>query len=266
MKPAAGRSGATGADASFITVEGVSKTYATSDDSEVTAVAEVSCVIDAGEFVSIVGPSGCGKTTLLKMIGGLLPPTTGSIRYSGADAAPDLGMVFQDAVLLPWRTVLENILLPAEVARLDRAESEEAARRLVELVGLKGFESRYPSELSGGMQQRVSIARALLNRPKLLLMDEPFGALDAMTREQMGQELERIWAGSKATVVFITHSIPEAVLLSDRVFAMTTRPSRVAEIVDIDLPRPRSLRMAGDDKFVRYTNQIRALLLASGDL
>jgi NitT/TauT family transport system ATP-binding protein len=175
-------------------------------------------------------------------------------------------MVFQDAVLLPWRTVLENVMLPIEVAGLDRAEGEQRARELVSLVGLKGFEKRYPNELSGGMQQRASIARALINDPALLLMDEPFGALDALTRENMSLELQRIWHSSKKTVLFITHSIAESVFLSDRVLVMTARPSRVREIIDIDLPRPRTLQMTTDESFTRYVAHIRELLSATATM
>jgi NitT/TauT family transport system ATP-binding protein len=253
----------------FIDLDEVSKTYGTRSGGEVQAVESVSFSIGRGDFTSIVGPSGCGKTTLLKMIGGLLSCSGGSIRYHDIPAdrkRPELGMVFQDAVLLPWRTVLENVCLPIEVMRLERKAGEQRARELIELVGLRGFEDKYPSELSGGMQQRASIARALVNDPALLLMDEPFGALDALTRERMTLELQRIWSQSRKTVLFITHSIPEAVLLSDRVVVMTTRPSRVAEIIEIDLPRPRTLQVSSDPRFVRYAGHIRDLFSATGDL
>jgi NitT/TauT family transport system ATP-binding protein len=253
----------------FIKVEGVAKRYSSRSGSAVQAVNPVSFHIPRGEFTSIVGPSGCGKTTLLKMIGGLMPPTSGTINYEGlapGRTRPMLGMVFQDAVLLPWRTVLENVCLATEVIRLDRKVAEARARGYIELVGLKGFEDKYPSELSGGMQQRASIARALVTDPSLLLMDEPFGALDAMTREYMNEELQRIWFDTRKTVLFITHSISEAVFLSDRVIVMTKRPSQVKEIIKIDLPRPRSIRDTTSERYGHYVERIRELLSASGDL
>ncbi len=253
------------AHAPLIRLSGVAKTYPSRGGALVEAVQQVSFEIAESEFTSIVGPSGCGKSTLLNMIGGLLPVSRGNITYEGLDKGktrPPLGMVFQDAVLLPWRSVLENVMLPIEVLGLPRDRGARKALDLIELVGLKGFESRYPSELSGGMQQRASIARALVNEPKLLLMDEPFGALDALTRENMSLELQRIWQESRKTVLFITHSIAESVFLSDRVLVMTARPSRVREIIDIDLPRPRTLQMTTDPKFTRYVAHIRDLLSA----
>lgn len=253
----------------FIRLSGVAKTYPSRGGPVVDAVQEVTVDIGRSEFTSIVGPSGCGKTTLLNMIGGLLPASRGTITYTGLEAGrkrPPLGMVFQDAVLLPWRTVLENVCLPIEVLSLDQAQGEQRARQLIELVGLKGCEGRYPNELSGGMQQRASIARALVNEPKLLLMDEPFGALDALTRENMSLELQRIWSSSRKTVLFITHSIAESVFLSDRVLVMTARPSRVREIIDIDLPRPRTLEMTTSEAFSRYVAHIRGLLSATAAL
>jgi len=253
----------------FIALDGVAKTYDTRFGSQVQAVETVSFGIDRGEFVSIVGPSGCGKTTLLKMIGGLLEPSAGAITYDGLESGrkkPQLGIVFQDAVLLPWRTVLQNVCLPVEVMRRNQQQGEALARQFIELVGLKGFEDKYPNELSGGMQQRASIARALVTEPAILLMDEPFGALDALTREYMAQELQRIWSSAAKTVLFITHSISEAVFLSDRVIVMTARPSRVAEIVPIDLPRPRDLQMTTSEAFGRHVARIRKLLSATGEL
>lgn len=253
----------------FIRLAGVAKTYPSRGGPVVDAVEEVTVDIARSEFTSIVGPSGCGKTTLLNMIGGLLPVSRGRIVYEGLESGrkrPALGMVFQDAVLLPWRTVLENVCLPIEVLSLDRAQGEARALELIELVGLKGFEGRYPNELSGGMQQRASIARALVNDPKLLLMDEPFGALDALTRENMSLELQRIWSSSRKTVLFITHSIAESVFLSDRVLVMTARPSRVREIIDIELPRPRTLEMTTSEAFTRYVAHIRSLLSATAAL
>jgi len=253
----------------FITLDGVAKVYDARVGGQVLAVETVSFDVGQGEFVSIVGPSGCGKTTLLKIIGGLLEPSAGTIAYrelAPGRTKPQLGIVFQDAVLLPWRTVLQNVCLPIEVLRRDRREGETLARRLIELVGLKGFEDKYPGELSGGMQQRASIARALVTEPALLLMDEPFGALDALTREYMAQELLRIWSSAVKTVLFITHSISEAVFLSDRVIVMTARPARVAEIISIDLPRPRHIDMTTSESFGRHTARIRALLSATGEL
>ena len=252
----------------FIRVDQIAKRYGSRDGGTVDAVEAVSFEIAQGEFTSIVGPSGCGKTTLLKIIGGLLEPSSGGISYGGLEAGrkrPRLGMVFQDAVLLPWRTVLQNVSLPIEVMHLDPRAGAARARELVELVGLKGFEDKYPNELSGGMQQRASIARALVNEPSILLMDEPFGALDALTREFMAQELQRIWSSSRKTVIFITHSIAEAVFLSDRVIVMSARPSRVAEILDIDLPRPRQMHMTTGEGFGRHVARIRTLLSATGD-
>jgi NitT/TauT family transport system ATP-binding protein len=177
-----------------------------------------------------------------------------------------VGIVFQDPVLLGWRTVLENTLLPAEILRLDRRAAAERARDLIKLVGLDGFEDKYPMELSGGMRQRNSIIRALIHDPEVLLMDEPFGALDAMTREQMNLELQRIWLESRKTVFFITHSIPEAVFLADRVVVMTARPGRIREVIPVDLPRPRSMATMGDPKFVEYNQRIRRLLYSEGSL
>jgi len=258
-----------GAGIPFIALSKVAKTYGSREGRQVIAVEEVSFEIAQSEFTSIVGPSGCGKTTLLKMIGGLLPVSRGTISYAGLDPGrrrPRLGMVFQEAVLLPWRTVLQNVCLPIEVAGEKWEPGEKRARELIELVGLKGFEDQYPNELSGGMQQRASIARALVNDPTLLLMDEPFGALDALTRENMTLELQRIWSSSQKTVLFITHSIAESVFLSDRVLVMTSRPSRVREIIPIDLPRPRTLEMTTSEAFGRYVSHIRDLFSASGDL
>jgi NitT/TauT family transport system ATP-binding protein len=249
----------------FIRVTDLAKRYDTRHGA-IEAIQKVSFEVNQGEFISIVGPSGCGKSTLMKMIGTLLKPSSGSIQFSGLPAnatSPDLGMVFQDAVLLPWRNVFENVCLPIEVMKLDRKKYEKRAHDLIELVGLNGFEDKYPSELSGGMQQRTSIARALVSDPAMLLMDEPFGALDALTRETMTQELQRIWAESKKTVLFITHSISEAVFLSDRVLVMTARPSRVEEIMDINLPRPRAMASTTTQEFGAYVAYIRSLLSAT---
>jgi NitT/TauT family transport system ATP-binding protein len=220
-----------------------------------------------GEFVTIVGQSGCGKTTLLKILAGLLPRSSGTVSLRGQPVdgpSRDIGVVFQDPVLLPWRTVLDNVMLPVQVLGLDRVRFGERARMLLGLVGLTGFEDKYPHELSGGMRQRVAIARALVHDPSLLLMDEPFGALDAMTREAMNLELLRIWQESGKTIVFITHSIPEAVFLADRVIVMSARPGRIQQIVDVELPRPRDLDMMASDEFGVYSRKIRHLFDAKG--
>lgn len=253
----------------FIRVDEIAKTYSVRSGGSVDAVDGVSFEIGEGAFTSIVGPSGCGKSTLLKIIGGLLAPSKGRVHHLGLEPGqkrPSLGMVFQEAVLLPWRTVLQNVVLPLEIAGSPRESAETRAREMISLVGLAGFEKSYPSELSGGMQQRASIARSLVHDPRLLLMDEPFGALDAMTRESMANELQRIWAQSRKTVIFITHSIAEAVFLSDQIIVMSGRPSRIVEIVDVRLPRPRSVEMTTTKAFADYVMRIRQHLSISGEL
>ena len=253
----------------IIEIQDVGQTFQAADGLPVKAVESVSIGIVEGEFLSILGPSGCGKSTLLMMISGLLRPTQGSILFRGqkvSEPVSDFGIVFQDAVLFPWRTVRANIELPGEITGLPRSERRDRAQAMIELVKLTGFENKYPRELSGGMQQRVAIARALTLRPSLLLMDEPFGALDAMTREQMNVEIQRISLESQATVVFVTHSIAEAAFLSDRVVVMTGRPSRVQDIVSIDIPRPRSLAMITSDAFGAYVNQLRRGLNVNEEL
>ncbi len=253
--------------APLIAVSRLEKTYLTRAGSRIRALADVTLDVAAGEFVSIVGPSGCGKTTLLRVLGGLLAASSGSVELLGrrvAGPSRNVGMVFQDPVLLPWRTVLENVMLPVAVLRLDRRTHHRRALDLLGLVGLAGFEDKYPHELSGGMRQRVSLARALVHDPALLLMDEPFGALDAMTREAMNLELQRIWRESGKTVAFITHSIPEAAFLGDRVVVMSPRPGRIVDVVSIDLERPRDLDMLGSDAFGSYTRKIRRLLGPKG--
>ena len=251
-----------------ISVQHLSKLYATRDG-EVAALERISFAIDEGAFVAVVGPSGCGKSTLLKILAGLLAPSGGSASLRGtAIQGPrrDIGVVFQSPVLFPWRSVLANVLLPADVQHLGRAAHERIALYLLALVGLGGFEHRYPWELSGGMQQRVAMVRALIHDPAMLLMDEPFGALDAMTREQMNLELQRIWLERRKTVVFITHSIPEAVFLADRVLVMTPRPGRIAEIVAVGLKRPRSLDVMNTPEFGGLVKRIRAHFSAQGGL
>ena len=252
---------------SLIAVANLEKTYLTRAGSRIRALADVTLDVAGGEFVTIVGPSGCGKTTLLRILGGLLSGSSGSVELLGrrvTGPSRSVGMVFQDPVLLPWRTVLENVMLPVAVLRLDRQTYRQRALELLGLVGLAGFEDKYPHELSGGMRQRVSLARALVHDPALLLMDEPFGALDAMTREAMNLELQRIWRESGKTVAFITHSIPEAVFLGDRVVVMSPRPGRIVDVVPVDLERPRDLDMMGSDAFGIYTRKIRHLLGPKG--
>ena len=249
----------------LIVVDRLAKVFA-SGARAVTALESVSFEIPTANFVSIVGPSGCGKSTLLKILSGLLPASSGKAIVNGRPVTGPLenvGMVFQAPVLLKWRSVLGNILLPVEFAKLDGPSHVEKARALIELVGLSGFEEMYPHELSGGMQQRVSLCRALVTDPQLLLMDEPFGALDAMTRDELDMELLRIWEERKKTVLFVTHSIQEAVFLSDRVFVMSARPGRLLDIIPIDLPRPRTLEMMSGAEFGDYTLRIRALLASA---
>jgi NitT/TauT family transport system ATP-binding protein len=254
------------AAAPLITIASVQKTYRTTSGGAVKALQSVSLDIQPQELVVVVGPSGCGKTTLLRILAGLIRPSAGQVRLRDdvvRGPRRDVGVVFQDAVLLPWRTVLGNVMLPALIQGLDRAACRRRALELLDLVGLHGFEERYPHELSGGMRQRVSIARALLHDPSLLLMDEPFGALDAMTREAMNLELLGIWQKAKKTVFFITHSIPEAVLLADRVVVMSPRPGRIVEMLDIDLPRPRGLDVFTQPRAAEYVMRIRETLGAA---
>ena len=248
--------------ANLIAYREVRKVYNSGAD-EVVALDNFSLDVADGEFVTVVGRSGCGKTTLLKLTAGLLGATSGSIHVAGKPVtAPltNIGIVFQAPVLLPWRKTLDNVLLQIEARKLDVNGYRKRALELLELTGLKGFEDRYPAELSGGMQQRVSISRALIHNPPLLLMDEPFGALDAITRDEMNLELLRIWSESKKTVLFITHSIPESVFLGDRVIVMTPRPGKVAEILNIDLPHPRATAVRDDGKFIGYVKRIRERL------
>ncbi len=252
-----------------IALRGVSKRYMTASGDAVDALAEIDLDIAAGEFVSIVGPSGCGKSTLMMLVSGLIPATTGAITVGGTQvkgAVSKAGVVFQRDVLLDWRTVLGNVLLPVEIKKLDRETHLKKARDLLRSVGLAEFEEKYPAELSGGMRQRVAICRALVQDPGLLLMDEPFGALDALTREQMNLDLQRIWLRDRNTVIFITHSIEEAVLLSDRVVVMTSRPGRIADILSLDLPRPRGAQTRSEKVFVDSVERIRRHFMALGVL
>ncbi len=250
-----------------ITVRALSKRYGALDGVE--ALHEVDFSVGEGEFLAIVGPSGCGKSTLLKILAGLIPASGGTALLNDVPIEGprrDIGVAFQSPVLFPWRSVLGNVLLPADVQRLGRARMTERAMELLALVGLSGFEHRYPWQLSGGMQQRVSLVRALIHDPALLLMDEPFGALDALTREAMNVELQRIWLERRKTVVFITHSTAEAVFLADRIAVMTPRPGRIADLFPVELPRPRSLDVMTHEKFGGYVRRIRAALNAGGGI
>lgn len=246
----------------LIAVQEVSRVF-TSGKKLVNALERVSFEIQAGDFASIVGPSGCGKSTLLKIVSGLLPPSSGTVSVGGKRVdgpRENVGMIFQAPVLLKWRPVMGNVLLPVEFGKLDVGSHIDRARSLLKLVGLEGFEEMYPHQLSGGMQQRVSLCRALVTDPQMLLMDEPFGALDAMTRDELDLELLRIWEERKKTVLFVTHSIQEAVFLSDYVIVMSARPGRVLETLSIDLPRPRTMEMMSSSRFGEYTWKIRGLL------
>lgn len=250
----------------MIQAQMLSKTYS-GRTASILALKELDFEIARGQFISVIGQSGCGKSTLLKILAGLIPYSSGSLVMNGHSVrgpSSECAVVFQSPVLLPWRTVLENVLLPVEFKRLATEPYRERALSILELIGLRDFTPRYPYELSGGMQQRVAIARALIQEPALMLMDEPFGALDAMTREQMNIELLRIWWHTKNTVVFITHSVSEAIFLSDRVIAMTARPGAIAEIVEIDLPRPRELSMINTPAFGAYATRLRKHLEATG--
>ena len=244
----------------MIEIAGLNKVYRTREGQRIEALKDVNFDIADGEFVTVVGPSGCGKSTLLKILAGTLKRTTGSVRVRERPIdgpSRDVGVVFQAPVLLPWRTVLQNVLVPIEIQGLSLKEYEPRARAYLKLVGLEGFENKYPNELSGGMQQRVGISRGLVHEPAFLLMDEPFGALDAMTRETMNLELLRIWSQSRKTVMLVTHSIPEAVFLADRVVVMSPRPGRITEILEVDLPRPRTLEMINSERFGGYVSAIR---------
>ena len=247
----------------LVRLDGVRKVFKTTSGEPVHALEDVSLSIGASEFVAVIGSSGCGKTTLLRIIAGLELHYDGRLLLRGQEErgpTRDVGIVFQDANLLPWRTVLSNVLLPAQVLKLNATQATERAHWLIDLVGLKGFENKYPLELSGGMRQRVAIARALVHDPAVLLMDEPFGALDAMTRDKMNLELLNIWNSAKKTVFLITHSISEAVFMSDRVVLMSPRPGRIVDDVTIELPRPRDLDMMSTEAFGTYTRMLRRQL------
>jgi NitT/TauT family transport system ATP-binding protein len=244
-------------------LRGVKKTY----DNKIEVIHGIDMEIADGEFIVSVGPSGCGKSTLLKILAGLLRPTEGTAELRGQPIAGprrDIGVVFQTPVLFPWRTVLGNAMLPADVQRRDRRAMQQRALDLLGTVGLGGFERRYPRELSGGMQQRVGIVRALLHDPAILLMDEPFAALDAMTREAMSVELQRIWMQRRVTALFITHSIAEAVFLADRVIVLTPRPGTIGDQFEVDLPRPRTLEVMNTEQFGQHVRRVRSALGGQG--
>ena len=252
----------------FIAIKGVSKIFA-GRNATVQALNLVDLAVADGEFVSIIGPSGCGKSTLLMLVSGLIPATTGTIHVGGKPIDgpnSELGIVFQQDVLLEWRTALENVVLQAQIRKQNLVEARKRARQLLAMVGLESFASAYPYELSGGMRQRVSICRALLHDPPLLVMDEPFGALDALTRDQLNIDLLRIWSDRQMTVLFVTHSIPEAVFLSDRVVVMSPRPGHIEKIIAIDLPRPRRLSVRQSPEFTRYNQMVTEVFKSLGVL
>ena len=250
--------------AAGIRIERVVKIFG---DVGITALNEVSLDIAPGEFVSILGPSGCGKSTLLRCVAGLDTPSKGQIVGGGVpvSAPPEhLGIVFQRDALLEWRSVTDNLLLPIEFRGGDSKAVRPHAKALLRMVGLEGFEDRYPSQLSGGMRQRVAICRALVDDPMLLLMDEPFGALDALTRDQLNIELQRLWLANRKTVLFVTHSITEAIFLADRVVVFSPRPGSIADVIHVDLPRPRKLAVRTSELFHGYAGRIRTLFEGMG--
>ncbi|MCB0062578.1 MAG: ABC transporter ATP-binding protein [Caldilineaceae bacterium] len=252
-------------DQSIVTLTNVSKIFNAQGGNQTVALQDISLTIEPGEFVSLIGPSGCGKSTLLRLVGDLLSPTTGTVQVAGKSAHQarldqDYGMVFQAPVLLEWRTILKNVMLPMELRGASQQEQKTRALQLLELVELQGFEHHYPWQLSGGMQQRAAIARALAIHPKLLLMDEPFGALDEMTRERMNLELHRVWQQTNTSVIFVTHSIAEAVFLSTRVVVMSARPGEILQTVEIPLPRQRDIGTREDASFFALETEVREWL------
>lgn len=258
----------TGSKPPLIDIRGVRKQFRSRSGTVTEALTDTTLAVEANQFICIVGPSGCGKSTLLRMIAGLETITAGAIDIGGTrvtGARRDIGLIFQSPVMLPWRTILKNVLVPAEVLRMDMAKARVRAHELLALVGLEGFADRYPDELSGGMRQRAAIARALMHDPNILLMDEPFGALDALTREAMNLELLRIWQASKKTVVLVTHSIEEALLLSDKVAVFSPRPGYVREIIDVPIARPRSSATRTDPVFIRLADRLRSFFQAEPD-
>jgi NitT/TauT family transport system ATP-binding protein len=259
----------TNSDELVVQLQGVDKVFSRGDQPATTALEGIDLAIRAGEFVSLIGPSGCGKSTLLRIIGDLIAPTRGTVVVNGkpADRARrdrDYGMVFQAPVLFEWRTVEDNVKLPLEIQGADSAKRTSRAKEMLDLVELGEFLGHYPYQLSGGMQQRVAIARALAFEPAILLMDEPFGALDEMTRERMNSEVLRIWERTRTTVVFVTHSIPEAVFLSSRVVVMSARPGRITKVVDVDLPRPRNEDTRETRRYFELVTEVREALRHRG--
>jgi NitT/TauT family transport system ATP-binding protein len=252
---------------SVVSIQNVTKTF---PHGNVTALQDIELELEPGEFVSLIGPSGCGKSTLLRVIGDLIQPTSGTVTVNGKPARQarvdrDYGIVFQDSVLFDWRTVAKNIALPLEMLGWSKERRKERVEEMMDLVELKNFGDHHPWQLSGGMQQRASIARALAFEPALLLMDEPFGALDEMTRERLNLELLSIWERLRSTVVFVTHSISEAVFLSTRVVVMSPRPGRIAGLVEIDLPSPRGVETREDPRFFELVTAVRELLRKRGE-
>ncbi|MBO0740835.1 MAG: ABC transporter ATP-binding protein [Hyphomicrobiaceae bacterium] len=250
----------------MIEIENVSKHFVSRDRERIAALINVSLSIRRNEFVCLVGPSGCGKSTLLRLVGGLLRVSQGQVIIDGqpvAEPRAETGIVFQAPTLLPWASVLDNVLFPLKIMKRVTPSSSIEAKRLLKLVGLEGFEGKYPRELSGGMQMRAGICRALVHDPDILLMDEPFGALDALTREELTLELMRLWREQPKTVLFVTHSIPESVMLADRVVVLSPRPGRVADIVPVEVPRPRRFGMEGLDEFQRAAGRIRELIFGT---
>jgi len=250
---------------SIVSLSNIGMTFNAGRSNATVALKDINLSIASGEFVSLIGPSGCGKSTLLRLVGDLLQPTQGAILVNGKSAHQarldqDYGMVFQAPVLLEWRSILRNVMLPMELRGLKRQEQQTRARELLKLMELEGFEHHYPWQLSGGMQQRAAIARSLAIHPRLLLMDEPFGALDEMTRERMNLELHRIWQQTNTTVIFVTHSIAEAVFLSTRVVVMSARPGEILHVTEVDLPMPRTLDTREHSHFFELETEVREWL------
>ena len=250
-----------------LSIEKLSVTYA-SARGKLTAIQDLSLSVTNGQFVAVLGPSGCGKSTLLNIASGLLSPSGGLVSIQGKPVTgprPDVGIVFQQPTLLPWKSVIENVLVPVQAMGMKVSEHMERARSLIKMVRLEGFENHYPNELSGGMQQRVGIARGFMHDPQLLLMDEPFAALDAMTREHMTDELQSMWMQSGKSVLFITHSIPEAVYLADRVVVLSERPGTVVDVIEVPIPRPRTLETLSSPEFTSICNRLRMFFRAQAE-
>ena len=250
-----------------VSLKNVNQIFGNGTDNQTVALQDIHLDIQAGEFISLIGPSGCGKSTLLRVVGDLIAPTNGEVKVNGKPAPQarldrDYGMVFQSPVLFEWRSVQHNVELPLEVLKINKAERQRRAKEMLDLVELGKFTQHYPWQLSGGMQQRVAIARALAFKPALLLMDEPFGALDEITRERLNDELLSVWAKTKTTVIFVTHSIPEAVFLSTRIVVMSARPGRITQVINIDLPQPRTNDTRESTRFFELATKVREGLRA----